>query len=66
MKKIVCKKCGEIDKYYTIQRIRQALYFDANDDPCGGSEPDGTYYGTIKRCPYCGKAIKIVESDNED
>ena len=61
MKKIICPNCGEVEYYGIVfTRTSYALY-DANDEPCGDTEPRELYYGKIKRCLICNKKVNIVE-----
>lgn len=64
MKKIICSKCGEIKKYYMLERIHRGLLFDANGEPCGATE-DITEHIGIPRCLNCDKKIKIIEKNDK-
>lgn len=66
MNKIICPKCGEITKYYMLERVHRGLIFNADGEPCGATE-DITEYVGIPRCLKCDKKIKINKKyDNVD
>ena len=60
MKKIICKKCGEIPEYRIFKKVHYYLLFDANDVYHGMTEIREEHKSNSKRCPCCGKEIKIV------
>ena len=60
MKQIICPDCGKIKQYGVSEQVRRVLYFDANDNPCGVSEDYCVYSGKVKKCPNCGRKVKII------
>lgn len=66
MKQIICPDCGKIKGYCITEQVRRILYFDANDEPCGALEDYCVYSGKVKKCPMCGRKVKIIDVEEDE
>ncbi len=63
MKRIICPNCGEVKKFYILERVHRGLLFNADGEPCGATE-DITEYTGIPRCLNCNRKVRFEESEN--
>ncbi len=62
MKKIICPRCGKVERYYIVEQVRRGLVFDADGEPHGATEDMVFYAGKVGRCLRCDSKVKIEES----
>ena len=62
---ISCPKCGEIKQYGYLEKVSRYLLFNADGEPCGSTEDDMIYTGTVPRCIICMSKVIIKEADKE-
>lgn len=61
MKKIICPQCGEVRNYCMKETVMRYLIFNVNDEAIDATEDREVYIGTVKRCMFCDRKVKIVE-----
>lgn len=59
--KLICKKCGEVNSYLMLEKVRRYLEFNREDEPIGATEDVTIYAGTVKYCPLCMGVLKVKE-----
>ena len=62
--KIVCTKCGEVEKYGILEKCHQTLIFNAKHEPCGATELYDDKLGK-PRCLICNRLVKFIEDKKE-
>lgn len=65
MKKIMCPRCGRVERYYIVEQVRRGLVFDADGEPHGTTEDMVFYAGRVGRCLRCGSKVKIADESTE-
>ena len=60
MKKIICKNCGEVDKYWA-QGSNGRMLFDVNNKPLVETSDIYVSPGEKKRCLLCNCVVKIED-----
>lgn len=64
MAKIICPKCGEVNRYCLLEKCHQYLLFDANNEPCGSGELIEDWASNVPRCIHCNRKVKFKENEN--
>lgn len=57
--KIICPKCGEVNKYGMLEKVRRILVFDSDNNPAGSTEDVSIYCG-VPRCLECNSKVKLI------
>lgn len=65
MKKIMCPRCGRVERYYIVEQVRRGLVFDADGEPHGATEDMVFYAGRVGRCLRCDSKVKIADESTE-
>ena len=60
MKKIVCPKCGNVDRYERIEKEKCTKTYNAKGYEILSSYPM-TIYAGANRCALCGRIVRIID-----
>lgn len=63
--RIICPKCGEVEKYGIQEKIVHILIFDSTGECVDATEDRCIYSGKVPHCLNCNRKVKIEEEIEE-
>ena len=63
--RIICPKCGKVEKYGIQEKIVHTLIFNATGECAGATDDRCIYSSKVPRCLNCNSKVKIEEEKEE-